>query len=204
MNSLRKLAGFLRPYWKGVIIGPLLMVVEVAMDLMQPRLMQRIIDVGIAQLDLTVVVNTGLLMIGLALIGVFGGIGCTILAVRVSQGSGADLRSELFRKVQALSFGNLDELETGQLITRLTNDVTQVQEVVLIALRILVRAPLMLVGSLIMAVITSPRLALLLLALGPFLLVVLVLVQPATPADSSIRFSNSSILKSSTFTCVIF
>jgi ATP-binding cassette subfamily B protein len=176
MNSLRKLAGFLRPYWAGVIIGPLLMVVEVAMDLMQPRLMQRIIDVGIAQLDLTVVVNTGLLMIGLALIGVFGGIGCTILAVRVSQGSGADLRSALFRQVQAFSFGNLDELETGQLITRLTNDVTQVQEVVLIALRILVRAPFMLVGSLIMAVITSPRLALLLLALGPFLLVVLVLV----------------------------
>jgi len=176
MSSLSKLAGFLRPYWKAVIIGPLLMVVEVAMDLMQPRLMQRIIDVGIAQLDMTVVINTTLLMIGLALIGALGGCGNTILAVRVSQGAGADLRGALFRRVQALSFGNLDKLGTGQLVTRLTNDVTQVQEVILIALHILVRAPLMLVGSLIMAVITSPSLALLLLVIGPLLLGALVLV----------------------------
>jgi ATP-binding cassette subfamily B protein len=188
MSSLSKLAGFLRPYWKAVIIGPLLMVVEVAMDLMQPWLMRRIIDVGVAQSDMTVVINTTLLMVGLALIGAVGGGGNTILAVRVSQGAGADLRSTLFRRVQALSFGNLDKLGTGQLVTRLTNDVTQVQEVILIALRILVRAPLMLVGSLIMAVITSPSLALLLLVLGPLLLGVLVLVlQRAHPLFTQVQ-----------------
>jgi ATP-binding cassette subfamily B multidrug efflux pump len=173
MSSLQKLAGFLRPYCLYVIIGPLLMLVEVAMDLMQPRLIQCIVDVGIAHLDMSVVVNTGLLMIGLALVGVIGGGGNTIVAVRVSERVGANLRSALFHKVQSLSFGNLDTLETGQLVTRLTNDVTQVQEVLLVALRILVRAPLMLVGSVIMAVITSPRLALLLLVLMPFLLGVL-------------------------------
>jgi len=152
------------------------MVLEVTMDLMQPRLTQQIVDVGIAQLDLSVVINTGLLMVGLALIGAFGGAGCTVYAVIAAQGFGADLRSDLFRTVQSLSFGNLDELETGQLVTRLTNDVTQVQEVVMIILRIMVRAPLLLTGSLIMAVITSPQLALLLLVLAPILLVVLLWV----------------------------
>jgi ATP-binding cassette subfamily B multidrug efflux pump len=173
MSSLQKLIGFLRPYWLYVIVGPLLMLVEVTMDLMQPRLIQRIVDIGIAQFDMSVVINTGILMVGLALIGVIGGGGNTIFAVRTSERVGADLRSALFRKVQSLSFGNLDTLETGQLVTRLTNDVTQIQEVVLIVLRILVRAPLMLIGSVIMAVITSPRLALLLLILMPFLLGVL-------------------------------
>jgi len=176
MSSLQKLAGFLRPYWKGIIIGPLLMLIEVAMDLAQPRLMQRIIDVGIAQLNMSIIINTGLIMVGVALIGAFGGAGNTIVAVRVSQGFGADLRNKLFRKVQSLSFGNLDKLETGRVITRLTNDVTQVQEVILIMLRIMVRAPLMLVGGIIMAIITSPKLALLLMALGPLVLIMVVLV----------------------------
>ncbi|MBD3183828.1 ATP-binding cassette domain-containing protein [Candidatus Poribacteria bacterium] len=175
-ESSQKLTSFLRPYWKQIIIGPFLMLVEVVMDLAQPRMMQRIIDVGIAQMDMSIVINTGLIMIGLALIGAFGGAGNTAFAVWVSQRYGADLRTALFRKIQSLSFGNLDKLETGQLITRLTNDVTQIQLVVLIALRILVRAPLILVGSLIMAVITSPSLALILLALGPVSLLVIILV----------------------------
>jgi len=140
-----KLFKFLKPYWHWAILAPLLMALEVAMDLMQPRMVQRIVDQGIAQLDMAVVINTGLLMVGLALIGAVGGVGCTVFAMLASQGFGTDLRSALFRQVQSLSFGNLDKLETGQLITRLTNDVTQVQEVVAMMLRIMVRAPLMLV-----------------------------------------------------------
>jgi len=188
MGSLRRLAGFLRPYWKHAIIGPLLMVLEVAMDLMQPRLVQRIVDVGIAQMDMRVVVNTGLLMIALALVGAFGGIGCTVFSIAAAQGVGADLRSTLFRKVQSLSFGNLDRLETGQLVTRLTNDVVQVQEFVGILLRIMVRGPFMLVGSLIMAILTSPQLALLLLALMPPLLgVILLVTRRAYPMFSEVQ-----------------
>ena len=99
---------------------------------------------------------------------------CTVFAVLAAQGSGADLRHTLFGKVQALSFGNLDRLETGKLITRLTNDVTQVQELVMMLLRIMVRAPLLMVGSLIMAVLTSPQLALLFLVLLPVVLAILV------------------------------
>jgi len=173
MTATRKLLKFLRPYWRWAILAPLLMALEVAMDLMQPRMIQRIVDQGIAQYDMAIIANTGLLMVGLALIGAVGGVGCTVFSMLASQGFGADLRSALFRQVQSLSFGNLDKLETGQLITRLTNDVTQVQEVVSMMLRIMVRAPLLLIGSLIMAIITSPRLALMLLVLGPLVLAVL-------------------------------
>ena len=172
----RRLGPFLRPYWKQAVIAPILMVLEVSMDLMLPRQMQHIVDQGIAANNLTVVLHTGLLMIVMTILGAVGGIGCTIFAVRAAMSFGADLRSAIYRKVQTLSFGNLDKLGTGQLVTRLTNDVNQVQDVVLIALRILVRAPLLVVGSLIMAILTSPRLALLLGVLMPLLIVMLGIV----------------------------
>jgi ATP-binding cassette subfamily B protein len=164
MKSAR-LFKFLKPYRHWAILAPLLMLVEVVMDLMQPRMIQRIVDVGLARLDMNVIITTGLWMVGFALIGGVGGVGCTIFSVLASQGFGTDLRSALFGKVQSLSFGNLDELETGQLITRLTNDVTQVQETVSMSLRIMVRAPLLLIGSLLMAFLTSARLAVLLVLL---------------------------------------
>ena len=110
MKSSLKLAKFLKPYWKWAILAPLLMILEVAMDLMQPRLIQRIVDEGIAQLDMSVVANTGLLMVGLALVGAVGGLGCTVFAALAAQGFGADLRHTLFRKVQSFSFGNLDDI----------------------------------------------------------------------------------------------
>jgi len=182
MRSARKLLRFLKPYWPWAVLAPLLMLLEVVMDLMQPRMTERIIDEGIAKLNLPLVIQTGLLMVGLAVIGAFGGMSNGFFAVKTMQGFGADLREALFRRVQALSFGNLDELETGQLITRLTNDVTQVQEVVLTLLRILIRAPLLLVGSLVMAIITSPKLAFIPFVLLPVLLVAVVwIVNKATP-----------------------
>jgi ATP-binding cassette subfamily B protein len=176
MRALRRLAAFLRPYRMWTILAPLFMLVEVAMDLLQPRLVQRVIDVGIAERDSDVIVQTGLLMVGVALVGVLGGMLCTVFALLAAQHFSADLRSELFRKVQALSFGNLDRLETGSLITRLTTDVTQVQDVVSMLLRIMVRAPLLMVGSLVMAFITSPRLSLLFVVLMPLVLIALTII----------------------------
>lgn len=158
------------------------------MDLMQPRMIQRIVDDGIARIDIVVVAQTGLLMIGLALIGAVGGVGCAIFSVLASQGFGTDLRGDLFRKVQTLSFGNLDELETGQIITRLTNDITQVQEIVAVMLRIMVRAPLMMVGSLVMAILTSPRLALMFLGLFPLVALILTwVIRKAYPIFSKVQ-----------------
>ncbi|MHB1295107.1 MAG: ABC transporter ATP-binding protein [Anaerolineae bacterium] len=188
MSSVRKLMRFVKPYRTWVIIAPILMLLEVVMDLMQPRLMERIIDDGIAQGNATAVLQIGLTMIGLSIVGAFGGMSNGVFAVKAVQGFGADLRQALFQKVQALSFGNLDELETGQLITRLTNDVTQVQEAMLTMLRILIRAPLLLVGGLVMAIVTSPRLVWLPLALVPVLLLVIVwVIRTATPMFSIVQ-----------------
>ncbi len=173
MQATRRLAPFLRPYWLWVVLAPLAMLLEVMMDLLQPWLIEQIIDDGIAQQDMALVLRSGGLMVLAALIGLVGGMACTVFAVLAAQGSGADLRHTLFGKVQALSFGNLDQLETGKLITRLTNDVTQVQELVMMLLRIMVRAPLLMVGSLIMAVLTSPQLALLFLVLLPVVAAIL-------------------------------
>jgi ATP-binding cassette subfamily B protein len=188
MQSGLKLVKFIKPYWYWVVLAPILMTLEVTMDLMQPRMVERIVDDGIAHLNMPLVVQTGLLMFGLAVIGAFGGMSNGICAVKAVQAFGADLRESLFRKVQTLSFGNLDDLETGQLITRLTNDVTQVQEAIQMMLRILVRAPLLLVGSLVMAIITSPQLAFLPLLLMPVELVIVVwIVNKATPMYTRVQ-----------------
>ena len=173
MKSAQKLLRFLKPYWFWSLLAPLLMVVEVVMDLRQPTLIARIIDNGIAKGDMTAVTHTALLMVGVALIGAVGGMGCTVFAMLASESFGADLREALFRKVQSLSFSNIDQLETGSLITRLTNDVTQVQNAVSMLLRMMVRGPFMMVGSLIMAILTAPRLAPLFIFLIPAVLLVI-------------------------------
>jgi len=188
MHATRKLGRFLAPYWWWALLAPLLMVLEVAMDLLQPHLIQQIIDEGITPGNLTVVWQTGVWMAVVALIGLVGGLGCGVYAVLAGQYFGADLRGELFRKVQAFSFGNLDKLETGALITRLTNDVTQVQEIVMMMLRVMVRAPLLMVGGLIMAIVTSPRLALLFVVLIPIVVLLLFwIINKAYPLFSGVQ-----------------
>ncbi len=172
MKYSRKLAIFLRPYRLWVILAPLMMALEVAMDLMQPRLLQIIIDQGIGNSDLSVVTRYGSLMVGLSIVGMIGGMACGIFAILAAQHFGADVRGSLFRKVQSLSFSNLDRLDTGQLVTRLTNDVAQVQETVALMLRVMVRAPLLFAGSIVMAVLTSPQLSLLFLVLIPVIMVI--------------------------------
>ncbi len=176
MQATRALARFLRPYWHWALLAPLLMVIEVAMDLLQPWLIERIIDDGVATGDLAYVLRTGGIMIGVAVIGMIGGVGCTIFAVLAAQNFGADLRQSLYAKIQSFSFANLDALDTGALITRLTSDVTQVQELVLMLLRMMVRAPLLVVGGVVMAVLTSPQLALLFVVLIPLISALLVVV----------------------------
>mgnify|MGYP002406481753 CR=1 FL=1 len=170
MQSTKRLIGFMAPYVVWALAAPALMALEVAMDLAQPRLLQKIVDVGIANQDVPLVLNTLAWMIGVAVVGAIGGIGCTVYATRAAQSFGTDVRAGLFRKVQQLSFADLARLETGRLVTRLTNDVDQVQEAAAMFLRILVRAPLLVVGSLIMAIITSPRLSLLIFGLSPLLI----------------------------------
>jgi ATP-binding cassette subfamily B protein len=152
------------------------MALEVAMDLAQPRLLQTIVDQGLGHNNLPLVLHTGWIMIVVGIVGLIGGVVCGVFATIAGLGFGADVRGALFRKIQSLSFSNLERLETGRLITRLTNDVDQVQEAAQMFMRILVRAPLLVVGSLIMAVLTDPQLSLLLVAISPLLVLTLMLV----------------------------
>lgn len=166
---MKKLAVYLKPYWKATILAPLFMLIEVAADLYQPKLMAEIVDKGIATGNINLIVHTGLLMIGIALVGVIGGIGAITFSSIAAQNFGTDLRNDLFKKVQYFSFVSLDKFKTASLITRLTNDITQVQNFVLIMLRILVRSPLMFIGGLIMALTTNPGLSLILVITVPIL-----------------------------------
>ncbi len=176
MRSFRRLISYMVPYRVAAIAAPLLMALEVAMDLAQPRLLQNIVDIGIANNDLDTIMNTGLIMVLVAIIGMIGGVGCTVYATRAALNFGTDIRADVFRTVQRFSFSQLDRLQTGSLVTRLTNDVEQVQEAAAMFLRILVRAPLLVLGSLIMAVITSPKLSLLLVAIAPLLIIIFAVI----------------------------
>lgn len=175
-----KLFRYLRPHWAAALLAPLLMLLEVAMDLLQPILMASIIDQGVMQNDTAHILHTGLIMLGAAAIGLLGGLGCTIYSSIASQRFGADLRRDLFLKVQTLSFRNLDDVSTGSLITRLTSDIVQIQTMVQMLLRIFVRSPLLAIGSMIMAVIISPKLAIILAIAVPLLFVVMFFLIRAT------------------------
>lgn len=177
-----KLKSFLRPYWLWSLLAPLFMVVEVFMDLLQPTLMASIVDEGLMKNDLGHIVSTGLMMIGVALIGLIGGVGCTVFSSIASQNFGNDLRIRLFEHIQSFSNRNLDRLKTGSLITRLTNDVVQLQTFVQMILRSFVRSPLLLIGSLAMAIRISPSLTLILLVAVPLLFILLyVLIRLSFP-----------------------
>ncbi|MBQ4897954.1 ABC transporter ATP-binding protein [Paenibacillus sp. Marseille-P2973] len=168
-----KLKRFMKPYWLWCLLAPLLMVVEVIMDLMQPALMASIVNQGLLTNNLEHIKSTGLMMLGVALVGLIGGVGCTVFSSIASQSFGNDLRITLFEHIQTFSNRNLDRLKTGSLITRLTNDVGQLQTFVQMILRTLVRSPLLLVGSLVMAIRISPSLTLILSVSVPLLFIIL-------------------------------
>jgi ATP-binding cassette subfamily B multidrug efflux pump len=167
MKSLRRMIHFVKPYWKASILALLLLLGMVIADLLIPRLTQQVINVGIAQKDMRMIGTTSLLMLGAAALSALFAVANTVLSVRVAQNVGADLRSALVRKVQTFSFGNLDRIQTGQLLVRATSDVNMVQTILMMSLRILTRAPLWVVGSMFMLVATSRQLSLLMLALLP-------------------------------------
>lgn len=144
-------------YFKGsaivfAILAPLSMIVEVAMDLLQPTLLSKIIDVGVAQGDINYILKVGFYMIMVSVIAAIGGILCSFFASAASMKLAENLRESLFKKVNSLSFKEIDQLKTASLITRLTNDVTQVQQMFNMMLRAAVRSPLMAIGGIIMAV----------------------------------------------------
>ncbi|MGS2779211.1 ABC transporter ATP-binding protein [Robertmurraya sp. GLU-23] len=184
---MRKLMKYLKPYWKATILAPLFMIIEVSMDLLQPKLMAEIVNHGVFNNDLEFILKTGSLMILAALFGLLGGVGCTVFASKASVNFAADVRKDAFDKVQTFSFKNLDQFEGGSLITRLTNDVVQLQMFVLMALRS-IRSPLLTIGSVIMVFTISIKLAIIFVLTIPILLVVLyLLIRYAFPLYSTVQ-----------------
>jgi ATP-binding cassette subfamily B multidrug efflux pump len=165
MNQVFKLFFFVRPYWKRAALALVLLTTLVFFDLSIPRLIQRIIDQGIAQKNQQVVIQTALLMIGISLSSTLIAIGNNYYSVQVGESVARDLRDGLFLKIQTYSFGDLDRQKTGPLMVRLTSDVVAFKSLVQISLRIGTRAPLLMVGSLILMINTSPGLALTMLPL---------------------------------------
>lgn len=183
-----KLAQYLKPYWAAALLAPLLMILEVYMDLLQPKLMAVIVDEGIMDGDFSRMREAGLLMLLTSLAGLIGGVGCAVYANIAALKFGADVREALFRKVQAFSFRNLEQVQTGSLIVRLTNDVTQIQHFVQMLLRVMVRAPFLAVGSLIMAFAINVKLAMVLVAVTPILaLVVYAVIRKGFPMFSKVQ-----------------
>ena len=160
---MKKLFVFLKPYWLFIGLALFFLFVELGVELVQPLLMAKIIDEGILQKDLSVVVLWGCVMIGLSVFSFLGGIVNSFAASHVSQGFGYDVRKSLFEKVQAFSFSNLNQFATASLITRLTNDVTMLQSTIFMGLRIMARAPLMVLGGVILALMVNIQLALVLI-----------------------------------------
>lgn len=162
---------YLKKYWFFCLLAPLFMVGEVAMDLIQPDMMADIVDNGVLKGDFELIVTVGIRMILTVIVGGFCGILCGVFANLAAQSFGNDLRKALFAKIMHLSFQQTDKISTGSLVTRLTNDVTQVQHMVMMAVRGFVRNTVMFVGGIIMLYLQSPRFALVAACGLPFVVV---------------------------------
>lgn len=171
-HVMTRLLRYLRPYAGRVILALILLFLMAAADLAVPRLLQQVIDTGVAHKDLGAVVRTASIMVAASFAGAVFALGNTALAVRVSQSFGADLRSAVYRHIQTLSFGNLDRLQTGTLMVRLGSDISSVQMLVMMSMRVLTRSPLLIVGSIILMAGVNRQLAFILFCLLLLTLVV--------------------------------
>ncbi len=167
---------YVKPYLPAFILGPLLMIVEVVGEVVLPKFMANIINIGAAEHNVPYIIGMGAAMVVTALLMMVGGIGGAYFGAKAAVSFSADLRSDVFDKVQQFSFANLDQFSTGSLVTRLTNDITQVQNMINMALRMMLRAPGMLVGALIMAFMMNAQLALVVLVVIPILVLLIALV----------------------------
>ena len=175
MIVLKRWGKYIKPYLPYFIIGPLCMIVEVIGEVIMPRLLAIVINSGTDN-TLTVgkSITTALLMVLPAVIMMAGGVGGAYFGAKASVNFATDLRSDIFKKVQSFSFGNIDKFSSGSLVTRLTNDVTQLQNFVNMLLRMALRAPGMMIGALIMAVLLKPSLSLVLAVTIPVMIIVII------------------------------
>jgi ATP-binding cassette subfamily B multidrug efflux pump len=171
MSDIQRVLKYLSPYKKEAILATILLAFVVVTDLSIPRLVQVIIDEGVAAGNMPLILRTSLLMIGASLLSAALMVGNTIFSVKAARNFEADLREAIFKKIQTFSFGNLDDFTTGQLLTRLTSDINQIQMVVMMGLRMFTRAPLMFIGSVSIMWATNPKLASVMFVLLPLTII---------------------------------
>ena len=175
-TELKRYKKYITPYLSAFVIGPLMMLTEVAGEVMLPKFMSMIINNGVASRNVAYIGKMGTLMVLTVLFMAVGGILGAYFSAKASISFTSDMRNDLFRKVQQFSFENIDDYSTGSLVTRLTNDVQQVQNVLMMGLRMALRAPGMFLGALIMAFMMNRQLAVIILIVIPFLLAAIILI----------------------------
>ncbi len=188
-----KVLRYLKPYWLFALLCPLAMILEVSMDLLQPTLMSDIVDNGIlgdaaADENLRYVLITGLKMLVFSLIGCFGGIASAAFGTAAAQKMGNDLRKEAFAKVMHMSFQQTDKFTTGSLVTRLTNDITAIQEFVAMSLRMFVRTGMQFIGGIAVILTLNVNFGIVLVISLPVqLIAVAIIMKKASPLFSIVQ-----------------
>lgn len=167
---------YVKPYKWCFILGPLCMIVEVIGEVVMPKFLATIINNGIADKNVGYIIMLCAFMVITALLMMAGGVGGAYFGAKAAVGFATDLRKEVYGKVQEFSFANIDKFNTGSLVTRLTNDITQIQNFINMLLRMCLRSPGMLVGALIMAILLNPSLSVVFAVIVPILLVTLVFI----------------------------
>jgi ATP-binding cassette subfamily B protein len=159
MNDIKKLFHFVKPYWKTAVFALVMLVAMVVLDLSIPRLVEFLIDRGVRQGDMALVLKTSAIMLGVSLLNMVVAVLNSNSSIIVGESVARDLREAIFVKIQGFSYGNLDRFSTGKLMVRLTSDSSAVQRLTQVSLRIGTRAPLSMIGSIILMFVTSPSLA---------------------------------------------
>ncbi|WP_339228759.1 ABC transporter ATP-binding protein [Oceanobacillus sp. FSL K6-2867] len=173
---MRNVFSFLKPYKLPAVAAFILMLVELAVELLLPLFLGLMINQGVLNQDLNNIVMWGSIMIGLAFLALLAGITNSFFSSHVSIGFGYDIRQNLFEKIQAFSFANLNQYPTSGLVTRFTNDIRQIQNTIFMALRIMAKAPLIVIGGVLMAFIVNAKLATIFLITVPLLVIFLLYV----------------------------
>ncbi|KJD44868.1 ABC transporter ATP-binding protein [Paenibacillus terrae] len=171
-----KFAVFLKPYRKESILGPLFKLIEAILELLLPTMVALMINHGVGKGDTHYVWQMGFLMLLMTVLGFGSSMVCQFYAARASQGFGTTLRNTMFKHISSFSYADLDKFGTPSLINRITNDVNQLQTAVAMLIRLVIRAPFICIGAIIMSMILDFRLALVLLAATPILALILYLV----------------------------
>ncbi len=164
---------YIKPYLYAFILAPILMIAEVLGEVTMPKLMAMIINEGVTSGDTGYILKMGIGMVLVAVCMAAAGIGAAYFASKASISFGAALRKDVFKKVQDFSFANIDTFSTGSLVTRLTNDITQLQNLIMMALRMALRAPGMLIGAIIMAMSLNPSLTTIVAVVMPILIIII-------------------------------